>query len=426
MSELVGRNEMRQAVQEKRRAARKACEVMVSCDNTVVSEASTVVKVIERPMTAGSLIDSKPGSVAGDLSSTARTAAWISANPDVQSSLTSSLGNSDPLKESSSPNRAHPKYYSPERSQSVPRPVSSLGAAAAYLGKMAGLLFRRDQKVKPMSPTVKGVLAKLASADSAEGSSVFGPSSIPEGAHESIDGDAFGSDDELWRKDEEENQGKEASDEGSFHSSELPNLCTSLAEQCDYSHMLEQMAAVLDAPPVAVDSEGNTVADDDFEEDPTEEERGEVIELASIAEGSTAEGSVADELIDCVIDFKIIQRGNDEELPPLPKSAEGARLNLNAFIEESLLSDDKAKTKSSQILRLNAYLLRKLGRRRFGEAYKFLKQSENLSIDEDALLFELERILKVGGLKYLDELFTLLALEQKDDDHEADLVAVDA
>jgi hypothetical protein len=227
-------------------------------------------------------------------------------------------------------------------------------------------------------------------------------------AVDSTDDEAFGSEDETWREDigradSVEGFDKEEDDVG-FEVEWRSSIAQDHSSQLDYTLMLEDMQAILRLPSsVQIDSDGNTVQDDDFDDN--------WVEMPKISEDDYSDGAGVTELacdaVDAVIDF----HGAEGVVGDVYKDDEGAQLNLNAFMEEVKHSSDKEATRDSQMLRLNIYLSRKLGEGRFQEAYKFLKLGDVLEIEEDPLLEELERLLGVDGLVYLDELFTLLALE---------------
>ena len=418
------REEMRKMIAERKKAvleARVPAKPLLSTDDTGISlssEMTTVVNALpDRCHTADSGTQrERPGSA---VSSNARTAQFVTTLPEnhrIES----------PSSTSSQKTYAHVNdapivaVLGNDDSNYPPAPQrSSWSTAAEYFGKFASLLFRRDQKIKPMSPKLKAFIKQLETEDSH-----FDPDEVKEefetpvfnDSHENDDEDAFGSEDEDWRNEilDESNDGEQGVEEPIDDAVEI--LCENANDSedpstlLDYTLMLEDMQAILRLPSETnADSDGNTVFDDGFED----------VSVATTSkddELSTEFTKLPEsEEIEEVVDF----RGDPSpdvhinNTVQFLKDVEGTRLNLNAFIEESNKSDDRDATRLSQIHRLQNYLTKKLGEKKFLSAYQFLKDGNALKIEEEALLAELERILSIEGLLYLDEIFTLLALESQ-------------
>jgi hypothetical protein len=380
-----------------------------------------------RPRTGDSMSSSRQ--IGSDVNSMAQTKEWVTAGDkgrrgqDSSSTLSGSLDvnfNSAVPHENNEEQLLRELFLADAAFDAASKkerqsPANSAMSLLNRFGRFAGLLFRRDQKIKPSSP--RKHLTKLASpkkivvhkmpeaSGNDEGMEV--KEELDEVAGDDDDDEAFGSADEDWRReieeeldDEDEVGYNEDAAFGSGDSAVVLAACDPSALM-DYTLMLENMQEVLEMPLVQ-----DSVFEDEPEdvlvvEDVCEEENGQKLEEETLS---------ADPLIGGVIDFTLAPKEEQSVI-----EFEADRLNLNAFINEAHASVDKAATREVQIRRLQSYLTKRLGGDRFSRARGFLLVSENSEMDEDALLFELERILNVEGLKFLDELFTLISLESERD-----------
>ena len=399
------REDMRKMIAERRRAvlaSKVIAKPLSSTDDSGVSLSSastTVVNAVpERCHSAESTTHrNRPESA---VSSNARTAEFSKTMPEnhrLESPSSTSHENN---------NTESPQYPVPDATEaSIPssQQPSSWVSAAEYLGRFASLLFRRDQRIKPMSPKLKLSAKKLDPVvmprheveevkEDLETPAFAEPSEIIE---EEADDDTFGSEEETWRTEIECNSEDGEHDDQSEWSTpdrevlhETPADAADPAAQLDYTLMLEDMQAILRLPThFTADSAEITTPEDEFED--------VSVELPVKEEDVMAVGPPPVKEIEEIVDFHgslVPTTAADDVYVTTSYEDDGEQLNLNAFIEESNTSNDKAATQRSQILRLQLYLSKQLGEKRFLAAYRFLKDGNALNIEEEALLGELERI----------------------------------
>ena len=416
------REDMRKMIIERRKAvlaSKVTANPLSSTDDTGVSlsSASTTVvnRIPDRSHSAESTAQrNRPESA---VSSNARTAEFSKTLPENHRlDSPSSTHHGD---DAETPRLPVPDINKAHISSS--QPPTSWSSAAEYFGRFASLLFRRDQKIKPMSPKLKlsgttldpMILLEQGAEDVKE--DLETPAFKEPGKITEEDDDTFGSEDETWRKEIDCN-GEDVDSEGQSERlmpereiyNETQTDSAYPSAQLDYTLMLEDMQAILRLPAhFTADSDDAYIPEDEFDD--------MSIELTGKEEAVGESGLSPIEEIEEIVDF------HGSSVPSADVSGahidttfqddEGARLNLTAFIEEANTSNDKAATQSAQILRLQLYLTKQLGEKRFLAAYTFLKEGNALNIEEEVLLGELERILTIHGLLYLDEMFTLLALE---------------